>query len=68
VTVKSYYVSLTQGQQVLDNIGNVFRVSVPLLLYFGIMWLSTFLFLFKMGSSYEFTVTQASGQTGRAHS
>ena len=38
-----------QGHKIIANIGNVFRVVVPLVVYFAIMWSFTFLssFLFK---------------------
>lgn len=48
-----------QGHQVIDNIGSVFRVAVPMLLYFSIMWAGTMLFCRAVGVSYEKAVTQA---------
>ncbi|TFK32066.1 arsenical-resistance protein ACR3 [Crucibulum laeve] len=35
-----------QGHQIVDNIGHVFRVFVPMILYFIIMWASTFGFMY----------------------
>ncbi|KAF9445902.1 arsenical-resistance protein ACR3 [Macrolepiota fuliginosa MF-IS2] len=37
-----------QGHQILHNIGPVFRVFVPLVLYFIIMWTSAFAFMYYM--------------------
>ena len=48
-----------QGHQVIENIGSVFRVAVPMLLYFSIMWIATMLFCRAVGVSYEKSVTQA---------
>lgn len=48
-----------QGERVIDEIGSVCRVAVPMLLYFTIMWFSTWAISWKMGATYEYTVTQA---------
>ncbi|CEL94557.1 unnamed protein product [Vitrella brassicaformis CCMP3155] len=48
-----------QGERVIDEIGNVCRVAVPLILYFGITFVSTFLIVKAIGMTYEVTVTQA---------
>lgn len=48
-----------QGHQVIDNIGSVFRVAVPMLLYFTIMWVGTLVFCRAVGIGYERAVTQA---------
>ena len=48
-----------QGHQVIENIGSVFRVAVPMLLYFSIMWIGTIVFCRAVGISYEKAVTQA---------
>lgn len=48
-----------QAKQVLDNIGDVFRVSVPLLLYFATMWFATFYACRFAKGKYEYAVTQA---------
>jgi ACR3 family arsenite transporter len=37
-----------QGHQILHNIGPVFRVFVPLVLYFIIMWPSAFIFMYYL--------------------
>lgn len=31
-----------QAKQILDNIGDVFRVFVPMIVYFSLMWTGTF--------------------------
>lgn len=46
-------------RQVIDNIGSVFRVAVPMLLYFTIMWLGTFFGCWRLGVRYEDSVVQA---------
>ncbi|RSH80765.1 hypothetical protein EHS25_007101 [Saitozyma podzolica] len=38
-----------QATHILDNLGPVFRVFVPLILYFVIMWTGTFVALFLLG-------------------
>ena len=48
-----------QGHQVIANIGSVFRVAVPMLLYFTIMWAGTLIFCRAVGIGYEKAVTQA---------
>lgn len=35
--------------QVIERIGDVFRIAVPLSLYFCIMWASTFVLFWKLG-------------------
>ena len=40
------------GWQVIHDIGNVFRVAVPMLLYFSIMWFGTFLGCRRVGMRY----------------
>lgn len=47
-----------QAENVLGNIGSVFRVAVPMALYFSIMWVGTLLVARKLHSTYEQTVTQ----------
>jgi ACR3 family arsenite transporter len=37
-----------QGHHIVENIGPVFRVFVPLILYFVIMWTSTFALMFHL--------------------
>ena len=44
--------------QVIDNIGSVFRVAVPMLLYFSIMWLGTFFGCKRLGMRYADAVVQ----------
>ncbi|GAX84956.1 hypothetical protein CEUSTIGMA_g12377.t1 [Chlamydomonas eustigma] len=48
-----------QGHQVIEKIGDVFRIAVPLSLYFAIMWIATFVLFWKLGYGYANTVTQA---------
>jgi len=48
-----------QGHQVIENIGDVFRIAVPLTLYFCLMWFGTFVLFWKLGYGYPITVTQA---------
>lgn len=45
--------------QVIDNIGSVFRVAVPMVLYFAIMWVGTVCTARYFHSSYEEVVTQS---------
>jgi len=40
-----------QGHQIVQNIGSVFRIFVPLILYFIIVWSSTFFGLYYFGRS-----------------
>jgi ACR3 family arsenite efflux pump ArsB len=35
--------------QVISNIGSVCRIAVPMVLYFSIMWISTFVLFNKLG-------------------
>lgn len=48
-----------QGHQIIDNIGSVFRVAVPLFVYFVIMFFIPFFVLKRIGIPYELVVTQA---------
>ncbi|RUS29499.1 sodium bile acid symporter family-domain-containing protein [Jimgerdemannia flammicorona] len=48
-----------QGHHVIDNIGQVFRVAVPLLVYFAIMFSFTLLACRQMRFTYEEAVVQA---------
>ena len=48
-----------QGHQVIQNIGSVFRVAVPMLLYFTIMWVGTIVLCRALGVSYNMAMTQA---------
>lgn len=48
-----------QGHRVIQEIGNVFRVAVPMLLYFTIMWIGTVSIAWRGGSKYDTAVTQA---------
>jgi ACR3 family arsenite transporter len=35
-----------QAERILDNIGDVFRIVVPMTVYFILMWTSTFFLIF----------------------
>ena len=48
-----------QGRLIINNIANVVRVAVPLLLYFLAMFFATLLYCYKMKIKYELSVTQA---------
>ncbi|TFY81267.1 hypothetical protein EWM64_g2747 [Hericium alpestre] len=56
-----------QGKRIIDNIGSVFRICVPLVLYFSIVWTSTFFAFWAFSRSrrgstmggYDKAVTQA---------
>lgn len=54
-----------KGNDIIDNIGDVFRVVVPLLMYFVAMWFAAFFFMFwlslknKKYFSYEMAVVQS---------
>ncbi len=57
-----------QGHRVIHNLGPVFRVFVPLILYFVVMWTFTFFLLFMLSRKekrgqklygYEMAVVQA---------
>lgn len=42
-----------QGHYVINEIGDVFRVAVPMLLYFSIMWTGTVLVAWRAGYTYK---------------
>ena len=57
-----------QGHHIIHNLGPVFRVFVPMILYFVIMWTSAFAFMYYLTKKetggqkvfgYEMAVTQA---------
>ncbi|KAI8144708.1 arsenical-resistance protein [Fennellomyces sp. T-0311] len=48
-----------QGHQIIDNIGSVFRVAVPLFVYFVLMFFIPFFGLKAVGMPYELVVTQS---------
>ncbi|ORZ11930.1 arsenical-resistance protein [Absidia repens] len=48
-----------QGHHIIANIGSVFRVAVPLFVYFNIMFFLTFFLLKFMGVNYSLVVTQS---------
>ncbi|CAO3576527.1 unnamed protein product [Absidia cylindrospora] len=48
-----------QGHHIIANIGSVFRVAVPLFVYFNIMFFLTFFVLKFMGVNYSLVVTQS---------
>ena len=49
---------MMQGQQVVDNVGKVARVAVPMAAYFAILWSGTFLVCRAAGVRYSHAVTQ----------
>ncbi|GAA6023300.1 hypothetical protein JCM10207_006226 [Rhodosporidiobolus poonsookiae] len=58
---------MVQGRAIIDNIGTVFRVCVPLVMYFTLVWTGTFLSFWKFSQSrwgklaggYDKAITQA---------
>lgn len=52
---------MMQGEQVVDNVGKVARVAVPMAAYFGILWTGTFLACRAAGVRYGHAVTQVRG-------
>jgi arsenite transporter len=48
-----------QGQRIVDRIGDVARVAIPLLLYFVCMWTCTVIIAHRATSTYEQAITQA---------
>ncbi|KAG2177753.1 hypothetical protein INT43_003000 [Umbelopsis isabellina] len=48
-----------QGHHIIDNIGSVFRVMVPMLCYFIVMFFGTFMICRLLGFPYAQAVTQA---------
>ncbi|MEN6412807.1 MAG: ACR3 family arsenite efflux transporter [Veillonellales bacterium] len=49
----------TKGEQIIQNPGNVVRIAIPLLIYFGIMFFVSFYMSYRGGFQYEQTVTLA---------
>ena len=45
--------------QVIEHIGSVCRVAVPMVIYFAVMFVSTMFIARRFGASYEQTVTQS---------
>ena len=48
-----------QGRNIVDNIGDVIRVAVPMLVYFIMMFFGSLFLCKKLGFGYEKSVTQA---------
>lgn len=48
-----------QGRNIVENIGDVCRVSVPMVVYFILMFFSSLIMCQKLGFGYEKAVTQA---------
>ena len=42
-----------QGHHILHNLGPVFRVFVPMILYFCIMWTTGFVMVWQLGKRYN---------------
>lgn len=59
-----------QATRILDNIGQVFRVFVPMILYFIIMWTGTFFLVFylsrRRGGSEKYGYQMAVVQVSRS--
>ncbi|EJT46952.1 arsenite transporter [Trichosporon asahii var. asahii CBS 2479] len=57
----------TQATRILDNIGVVFRVFVPMIVYFILMWFSTFALMYylnrRYGPEHGFTYQSSTVQT-----
>jgi len=49
----------TKGEQIINNPGDVIRIAIPMLAYFGTMFFASFYAAYKMGFKYEQTVTIA---------
>lgn len=49
----------SQGSNIINQIGNVARVAVPMLIYFIVMFFASLGISVKLGVGYEFSVTQA---------
>ncbi|KAG0173016.1 hypothetical protein DFQ28_009985 [Apophysomyces sp. BC1034] len=47
-----------QGHEIIDNIGSVFRVMVPMVMYFIVMFFVPFFILKAIGFPYELVATQ----------
>jgi ACR3 family arsenite transporter len=50
---------ITKGEQIINNPGDVVRIAIPLLIYFGIMFFVSFYMSFRGGFRYDQTVTLA---------
>jgi len=50
---------ITKGEQIIKNPGDVIRIAIPLLIYFGIMFFVSFYMSYRGGFKYEQTVTLA---------
>ncbi|MGE1063452.1 ACR3 family arsenite efflux transporter [Megasphaera paucivorans] len=50
---------MTKGSEIIDNPINVVRIAIPLLIYFVIMFFSSFYISYKANFKYEQTVTLA---------
>ena len=50
---------VTKGEEIINNPINVLRIAVPLLIYFAIMFFSSFYMSYKAGFKYDQTVTLA---------
>jgi ACR3 family arsenite transporter len=48
-----------QGQEIVDSPGIVISVAIPLLIYFALMWISSFFFGKKIGLEYDKAATLA---------
>lgn len=55
----TFAIFAVQGENIIDNIDAVLRVSVPMVAYFAIMFTSSFLMCRRLNFGYEKSVTQA---------
>lgn len=55
----TFAIFVVQGHNIITNIGPVFRVAVPMVVYFAIMFTSTFTMCRRLNFGYEKSVTQA---------
>jgi ACR3 family arsenite efflux pump ArsB len=59
-----------QARRILDNIGDVFRVFVPMIVYFIIMWIGTFFLVYwlsrRRGGSEKYGYKMAVVQVSRS--
>jgi arsenite transporter len=50
---------ITKGEQIVNNPGDVIRIAIPLLIYFAIMFFTSFFMSYRGGFKYDQTVTLA---------
>ena len=55
----TFTIFAVQGRNIIENIGSVCRVSVPMVVYFALMFTSSFMICRRLNFGYEKSVTQA---------